>query len=93
MTHVLEHLHDPHTTLNEVYRILRPSGLVVVEVPDSSHPKAYIKNQQGRWYGPPAHLWYFSKHNLSQFLTNVGFTPLHYTRKIVKPFVQIIARK
>ncbi len=93
MTHVLEHLYDPRATLNEVYRILQPSGLVVVEVPDSSHPKASIKKKQGRWYGPPGHLWYFSKQNLHHFLNNVGFTPLHSMRKIVKPYVQIIARK
>ena len=93
MTHVLEHMHNPRSTLVEVSRVLKPSGLVVVEVPDSSHPKSKRKKKQGRWYGPPSHLWYFSQANLHQFLKDVGFTPLLSKRTILKPYVWMVARK
>jgi len=93
MTHVLEHLHDPRGTLTEIARVLKPSGLVVLEVPDNSHPKSERKKKQGRWYGPPAHLWYFSQDNLHQLLTNLGFTPLLSKRTMLKPYVWVVARK
>lgn len=93
MTHVLEHLHDPRGTLMEISRVLKPSGLVVLEVPDNSHPKSERKKKQGRWYGPPAHLWYFSQDNLHKLLNDLGFTPLLSKQTILKPYVWVVARK
>jgi ubiquinone/menaquinone biosynthesis C-methylase UbiE len=93
MTHVLEHMHDPRETLVEISRVLKTSGLVIIEVPDSSHPKAKRKKKQERWYGPPAHLWYFSQDNLHQLLKDTGFTPLLSKQTILKPYVWLIARK
>ncbi|MEC4672765.1 MAG: class I SAM-dependent methyltransferase [Nitrospirota bacterium] len=93
MTHVLEHLYDPRGTLMEISRVLKPSGLVVIEVPDTSHPKSERKKKQGRWYGPPGHLWYFSQKTLHQFLNVLGFTPILSKRTMLKPYVWVIARK
>lgn len=93
MTHVLEHLHDPRGTLREISRVLKTNDLVVIEVPDNSHPKSERKKKQGRWYGPPAHLWYFSQDNLHKLLIDLGFTPLLSKQTTLKPYVWMVARK
>jgi ubiquinone/menaquinone biosynthesis C-methylase UbiE len=36
---VLEHVHDPETTLAEIYRVLKPGGLFLTVFPPYFHPK------------------------------------------------------
>jgi SAM-dependent methyltransferase len=71
--HVLEHLADPRETLEEVHRILKPNGRVVVSVPNFS-------SLQARWAGPawfhldlPRHLFHFPVEALRMLLENTGF--------------------
>jgi SAM-dependent methyltransferase len=71
--HVLEHLTDPKETLEEIHRILRPGGQVVVSVPNFS-------SIQGRWAGPtwfqldlPRHLFHFPVRGLRQLMETCGF--------------------
>jgi SAM-dependent methyltransferase len=73
--HVLEHLPDPRRTLAEIHRILKPSGRLIVAVPNYS-------SLQARWSGPawfhldlPRHLFQFPVAGLRQLLTNSGFAP------------------
>jgi SAM-dependent methyltransferase len=71
--HVLEHLPDPRETLDEIRRILKPGGRVVVAVPNFS-------SLQARWAGPdwfhldlPRHLFHFPLPALRRLLTDCGF--------------------
>jgi SAM-dependent methyltransferase len=73
MWHVLEHLPDPRETLDEVYRILRPHGRLIVAVPNSS-------SLQARWAGEswfhldlPRHLFHFPLSALVALLERCGF--------------------
>lgn len=54
MSHVLEHLDDPTTAMNEISRVMRPLGTLILIVPmrygystDSTHKIFYGKNQLG----------------------------------------------
>jgi len=74
--HVLEHLERPRETLEEVSRILRPGGRLVVAVPN-------LASRQARWSGPawfhldlPRHLHHFPLTALRRLLDETGFEPV-----------------
>jgi SAM-dependent methyltransferase len=71
--HVLEHLHDPRGVFEEVHRILRPGGRLIVAVPN-------LSSLQARWTGAawfhldlPRHLYHFSLGALRALLEDTGF--------------------
>ena len=72
--HVLEHLHDPLVTLDEITRITRKDGAVAIAVPNFS-------SLQSNWFESdwfhldlPRHLYHFNVENLCQALTQRGYT-------------------
>lgn len=72
--HVLEHLTNPREVLAEINRILKPSGQVIVAVPNFS-------SWQARWSGAawfhldlPRHLFHFPVKGLRQLLNRTDFT-------------------
>jgi 2-polyprenyl-3-methyl-5-hydroxy-6-metoxy-1,4-benzoquinol methylase len=71
--HVFEHLDDPCGTLEEVARILKPGGRLVIAVPN-------FASAQARWTGAawfhldlPRHLYHFPASALRSLLTQLGF--------------------
>jgi 2-polyprenyl-3-methyl-5-hydroxy-6-metoxy-1,4-benzoquinol methylase len=81
MWHVLEHLEDPTNELREVYRLLRPGGLLFVAVPNRlSHLFNVVyrvcKGRPIRLYTPgekELHLFHFTPESLARVLTACGF--------------------
>ena len=74
--HVLEHLEHPRETLEEVHRILRPGGRLIVAVPN-------FESLQAEWSGAawfhldlPRHLHHFPLAALRRLLDDTGFEPL-----------------
>lgn len=56
--HLVEHLDNPINFFNEVYRILAPGGLVLMEVPSLNHPMAFAD---------PTHKSFWSELNFLYF--------------------------
>jgi SAM-dependent methyltransferase len=73
--HILEHIANPRQVLAEVSRILKPGGVIVVQVPniDSWQFKAF----RARWYGLdiPRHVIDYSKGSMLKLLNDSGFLP------------------
>ena len=74
--YVIEHVADPITVLNEVNRILKPGGLVLIRWP---HTTPIVKllgplSKHLDLYHTPYHLYDFSKQTIKQTLTLSGFT-------------------
>jgi 2-polyprenyl-3-methyl-5-hydroxy-6-metoxy-1,4-benzoquinol methylase len=72
---VLEHVPDPNSMLNEIRRILKPNGIVVIEVPN--HDDALLqwfenKGYRDFYYRVP-HLYYFNKTSLLRLADQCGF--------------------
>lgn len=84
LNHVLEHVGNPRSTLAEVARILRPEGLVRVEVPNLASLSSRLKNVQSRlglkshpWrhYSLGHHFWFFTPATLEYTMKHAGLEP------------------
>ncbi len=72
MIEVIEHVDDPKTFLNEVSRILKPGGLLVLQTANMNGQQA--KREAANYhYFLPGHLFYFSDKTISQFLIDNNF--------------------
>jgi len=79
MFEVLEHMRDPGAALSEAFRLLRPGGLLAVEVPNDmdAYRAALACADQRWWVIPPVHIYYFNASSLSRWLLMSGFEPVH----------------
>lgn len=73
--HVLEHLGDPRATLDEVHRILRPGGRLVVAVPNFESAQARWSDAAWFHLDLPRHLYQFPLSALRRLLVDTGFDP------------------
>jgi SAM-dependent methyltransferase len=70
---VLEHLDNPRQLLDMVYESLKPSGLLIISVPNISSVQALVFRH--RWYHleVPRHIYHYDPETLSQILIDAGF--------------------
>ena len=75
---VLEHTFSPRTDLSEAARLLKPGGLLAINIPnwDSFDRQQFGANWQG--FDPPRHLYMFSRETLTQLLLQTGFDVLDW---------------
>jgi SAM-dependent methyltransferase len=73
--HVMEHVTNPRSVLAEVARVLKPDGVVVLQVPNIESWQ--FKMFGARWYGLdiPRHVIDYSRNSMVRLLKDSGFTP------------------
>lgn len=73
--HVMEHVPNPREVLAEVFRILKPSGSVVLQVPNIDSWQ--FKFFGSKWYGLdiPRHVIDYSKDAMLRLLADSGLSP------------------
>jgi len=71
-SHLIEHLNDPKTFLEETYRILKPNGIIFITTPDISGFQSRLFGS--RWRSAIFdHLYLFSRRTLKKMLKTAGF--------------------
>jgi 2-polyprenyl-3-methyl-5-hydroxy-6-metoxy-1,4-benzoquinol methylase len=78
---VIEHLTEPKKMIDNIYKILKPGGLLIVTTPISNCPYVFLSNAVNRriksyplaWLTPPFHIKYFSSKNCDEFLLRRKF--------------------
>jgi 2-polyprenyl-3-methyl-5-hydroxy-6-metoxy-1,4-benzoquinol methylase len=73
---VLEHMHNPLQALREVWRVLRPDGILALSIPNGDSLDASLFGPCWVGLDPPRHLYTFSRRTLRQLLAQTGFEVL-----------------
>jgi SAM-dependent methyltransferase len=72
MWHVIEHLPTPRQTLQEVHRILKPNGMLLLACPNYRSIDVFLAKERA-FLEVPRHLYYFTGSVLQQLLSDLGF--------------------
>jgi len=81
---VIEHLTDPTEVITDIHRLLKPSGLLVVNYPDYASWARRILGYKWPFF-LNVHLIYFTPKTITKFLEDRGFEVLE-----IKPFWQTL---
>jgi SAM-dependent methyltransferase len=92
LSHVLEHCLDPLRALHNARSVLKPTGVLVCEVPNSA--AAGLRRSGAAWamLDVPRHLHFFTQHSLRGFCARVGLRVdsvyyAHYSRQFSNAWV------
>lgn len=72
-SHSLEHMTDPHDVLEEIWRILKPAGKLLIAVPNIESFGAQLFKQYWWHLCPPLHPFSYSARTLTLLLKKHGF--------------------
>jgi SAM-dependent methyltransferase len=73
LNHVLEHIHELRSIVAELYRCLKPGGMLTLEVPNIASFDAKINREAWRGLEVPRHLYHFSPDSCLSLLRAHGF--------------------
>ncbi len=77
MWHVLEHIPNLDLHIQELKRLLKPNGIIIIAVPNFKSFDAKYYKQFWAAYDVPRHLWHFSKYSIQNLFIN-------YKLKLIK---------
>lgn len=75
---VLEHVYSPAATLARTAELLRPGGIVAINVPNWDSPERQLFGRHWQGYDPPRHLYVFTRATLGALLDRAGFEVLDW---------------
>ncbi len=85
-TEVIEHVSNPREVINEISRILRPTGILWITTPNSQSLSAKLLGTKWSIIAPPEHLNLFSRKSLKMCLRDAGFENIRFASTGFNPF-------
>lgn len=88
-SHVLEHIDDDNKAIQEIYRVLKPNGWAIIQIPVDvqraqtlEDPTIVSREDRMRFYGHPEHVRYYGLDVIDRF-RNAGFQvdEIYYARR------------
>ncbi len=71
--HVLEHIHELELRIKQIKKLLKPSGRLIVAVPNCSSGDAQHYKQYWAAYDVPRHLYHFTPKDIQNLFQNFDF--------------------
>jgi SAM-dependent methyltransferase len=71
--HSFEHIYNPNEVLEEIHRILKPDGKLLIGIPNFAGINSKIAKKYWYYLGAPVHPFNYSTSNIKQLLTKHGF--------------------
>jgi 2-polyprenyl-3-methyl-5-hydroxy-6-metoxy-1,4-benzoquinol methylase len=72
MWHVIEHVHELHAYINQLAKIIKPGGKILIAVPNYTSNDAATYGMYWAAYDVPRHLYHFSPGAMRQLLAKHG---------------------
>lgn len=76
---VLEHVHQPRETLLEAARVAKPTGTLLLTLPNPNSIDAWLFGQYWAGWDTPRHLYIYSEEVIYRFLQETGWQMLEMT--------------
>lgn len=70
--HVLEHVENLELLVAEIKRVLKPSGVLILALPNSESYDAHYYGEYWAAFDVPRHLWHFSPNTIKLFCEKYG---------------------
>lgn len=96
LEHVLEHLTNPSDIIEQLNKLLKENGVLIISVPNQNSWMAKLYGMYWDWTSPPLHLYYFNSNNLNLLLKQNNFTKVeswtgeYYFRSIYQFFISAL---
>lgn len=87
---VFEHLWDPIHALKKINRLLKPGGLLFVEIPNFGSLTRQLFGRYWFLYHLPRHLSFFDRRKLEEEMTKSGFERVVVTKQF-RPTVDVLS--
>jgi SAM-dependent methyltransferase len=76
---VIEHLTDPKAALVEIRKLLKPSGVLLINYPDIGTWQARLAGRRF-WWILSVHLHHFTRKTMTEICRRAGFETFHFQR-------------
>jgi len=76
---VLEHMESPKVILNKCYSWLKPTGKLVLIIPDFSGIEVRFYKKYAHSLHVPYHLYHFTPDSIQKYLKSLGFKKIRFT--------------